>query len=56
MNKKGTYRVTAYHEYGIAQISRHHFDFRWYWQANAVSFLLHHLLGYSCNTWKKQGN
>lgn len=28
-------------------------DFRWYWQANAVSFIWHHLFGYSCNTWRR---
>lgn len=26
--------------------------FRWYWQANLVSFIWHHLFGYQCNTWK----
>lgn len=29
-------------------------DFRWYWQANVVSFIWHHLFGYSCNTWKRR--
>jgi hypothetical protein len=28
------------------------FDFRWYWQANMVSWFYHHILGYGCNTWK----
>jgi hypothetical protein len=27
-------------------------DFRWYWQANAVSWFYHHVLGYGCNTWR----
>jgi hypothetical protein len=29
-------------------------DFRTYWQANAVSWFYHHILGWSCNTWKKR--
>ena len=31
-------------------------DFRWYWQANVVSFLWHHVGGYSCNTWRKRAD
>lgn len=27
-------------------------NFRWYWQANVVSWIWHHLGGYSCNTWR----
>lgn len=49
----GTYKVTRYRNYGIAQIYYAEYDFRWYWQANAWSWFLHHVLGYSCNTWKR---
>lgn len=53
MNARDTYRVTAYTDYGIARIYNLEYHFRWYWQANLCSFLLHHVLGYSCNTWRK---
>ena len=52
------YRVTRYkaHWYWgfpIAGTYRQAF-FRRYWQANAVSFIYHHLFGYSCNTWRRK--
>lgn len=28
-------------------------DFRWYWQANTVSFICHHVFNWSCNTWRR---
>ena len=54
MNTKDTYKVTSYIDYEIAHINQETRYFRWYWQANICSFLLHHLFGYSCNTWKKK--
>lgn len=30
-------------------------NFRWYWQANAVSWFWHHVLGWACNTWIYKG-
>jgi len=50
---KGTYKVTAHMEYGIAQLYHLTYYYRWYWQANLRSWFLHHVLGYSCNTWKR---
>lgn len=51
---KDTYRVDAWREYGIAKIRwRVVGYYRWYWQANMASFLVHHLRGFSCNTWRK---
>lgn len=26
-------------------------DYRWYWQANFVSWCYHHIFGCGCNTW-----
>ena len=28
-------------------------DYRYYWQANTVSFVYHHIFGFGCNTWKR---
>jgi len=42
------YRVIRARVVGLRVIG----DYRWYWQANIVSFLCHHLLGMGCNTWK----
>lgn len=54
MNASDTYRVTAYREYGIAQTGYRVVGYyRWYWQANIVSWMYFHILGMSCNTWKK---
>jgi hypothetical protein len=30
-------------------------NFRWYWQANLVSWAWFHVGGYSCNTWRYTG-
>jgi len=52
------YRVTRYknHWYwGFPLPSTYkEAHFRWYWQANAASFVWHYLFGYSCNTWKRK--
>lgn len=49
-----SYRVTAYREYGIAQYGYRVVGFyRWYWQANIISWIYHYIFGFSCNTWKK---
>jgi hypothetical protein len=51
-----TFRVTAYrvHYYwGYATKCFVVGDFRWYWLANLVSFICHHVFRYGCNTWKK---
>ena len=53
MNDKDTYKVTSWLEYGTARIRYREQNFRWYWQANMYSWMLHHILGYSCNTWRK---
>jgi hypothetical protein len=45
------YRAHWYWGYPVGPVEV--FDFRWYWQANIVSFLWHHIGGYSCNTWKR---
>lgn len=50
---RDTYKVTRFIPYGGAKTFYGEHFFRWYWQANLCSFLLHHVLGYSCNTWKK---
>lgn len=50
------YRVTRYgaHWYWGYRITPvFEAFFRWYWQANLVSFWWHHWHGWSCNTWKK---
>lgn len=49
------YRVTAYRMVR-ARITRCVVvgDYRWYWQANAVSWFYHHVGGLSCNTWKAE--
>ena len=53
LKMKKPYRVTAYREYGIARLNEHVVgNFCWYWQANVVSWIWHHLFGFSCNTWK----
>lgn len=54
MNAPDSYRVTRYIDYGVAHLYPGVRYFRWYWQANAYSWFLHHILGYSCNTWKKK--
>lgn len=49
------WRVTAYRSHWYWGSVEECFvvgDYRWYWLANAVSFVWHHLLGYGCNTWK----
>jgi hypothetical protein len=54
-NHKKPWRVTRYrpHWYwGYPTGPVDVFDFRWYWQANTASFIWHHLLRYSCNTWR----
>ncbi len=56
MNPPDTYKVTGHMDYGIAKIYPWKRYFRWYWQANAWSWLMHHVMGYSCNTWKKNEN
>jgi len=49
------YRVTRYWEIRARQIGpTFEAFFRRYWQANLVSFLYHHLGGWSCNTWKRK--
>lgn len=50
------YRVTAYCRVGFDGAKIGEFvvgNFRWYWQANLVSWIFHNILGYGCNTWKK---
>jgi hypothetical protein len=52
-NMKKTYQVTAYRQYGTARLNEHVVgNYRWYWQANFVSWLWYYIFGYSCNTWK----
>ena len=49
------WRVTAYRSHwywGYVQQCFVVGDFRWYWLANVVSFVFHHVLRYGCNTWK----
>lgn len=48
------WRVTAYREVR-ARITRCFVvgDYKYYWQANAVSFIWHHFLGFGCNTWRR---
>lgn len=48
-NPKKPYRVSFY-RFEIGP-SYHAGDYRWYWQANLVSWVRHHLLGQGCNTW-----
>ena len=45
--------VHSYGMYGGAYICQMEVTFRWYWQANAWSWFMHHVLGRSCNTYKK---
>lgn len=52
MNK--TYKVARYFDYGIAKTNYAEYFFRWYWQANIVSWLFHNIFGYSCNTLKRR--
>lgn len=47
------YRVHWYWGYRVGPV--YGANFRWYWQANAVSWFYHHILGWSCNTWKWAG-
>jgi hypothetical protein len=49
------YRVTAYHYTRNNNRSFIVGDYRWYWQANLVSWWWHQL-GWGCNTWKKYNN
>ena len=44
------YRAHWYWGYPVGPVEV--FDFRWYWQANAASFIWHYLLRRSCNTWR----
>jgi hypothetical protein len=51
------WRVTRYavHWYWGTPIGpTYEAHFRWYWQANIVSFIWHHFFNYSCNTWKRK--
>lgn len=43
------YRAHQYWGYRIGPV--YGAFFRWYWQANMVSWIYHHLFGWSCNTW-----
>lgn len=55
-NTKKPYKVTAYRTYGIARLNPHVVgNYRWYWQANFVSWIWHYMFGFSCNTWKLEG-
>lgn len=47
------WRVTA-HRIVRARVTRCFVvgDYRWYWQANMVSFIYYHIWGFGCNTWK----
>lgn len=45
------YRAHWYWGYRIGPVWSAHF--RWYWQANCVSWFYHHVLGWSCNTWRR---
>jgi hypothetical protein len=45
------YRAHWYWGYPVGPVQV--FDFRHYWQANAASFVWHHVFGYSCNTWRQ---
>lgn len=47
------WRVTAY-RLARARVIRLSVvgDYRWYWQANLVSWVYHHIGGLGCNTWK----
>lgn len=52
-NFEKPYRVTAYRYLrGVVHQCFVVGDYRYYWQANTISFIWHHLLGYGCNTWK----
>lgn len=52
-NREKPYRVTAYQTLrGVVHKCFVVGDYRYYWQANLVSFFWHHVLGYGCNTWK----
>lgn len=46
------YRVTAYCSLINQGKSFLVGDYRWYWQANLISWWWHQL-GWGCNTWKK---
>lgn len=46
------YRVHWYWGFPVGMTYEAHF--RWYWQANLVSFLYHHLGRWSCNTWRRK--
>lgn len=55
--KNKPWRVTAYRthpRYGVVWKCFLVGDYRWYWQANIVSFIYHHLFEYGCNTWKRK--
>jgi hypothetical protein len=56
-SKVRPYRVTAYsiHWYwGNVTKCFVVGDYKYYWQANLVSWWYHHLLGYGCNTWRHE--
>ena len=55
MADKDTYKVSSYMEYGVAQVYYRERFFRFYWQADLYSWLMHNLMGCSCNTWVKDG-
>ena len=45
------YKVTAYKPSTVPTFTVG--DYHFYWEANLVSWVWHHILGYHCNTWKK---
>jgi hypothetical protein len=48
------WRVTIYRMHSTGYITQCRLvgDYRWYWQANTVSWFYHYILRYGCNTWK----
>ena len=50
--KNKPYRETVYRAYSLPLPSRVVGDYRWYWQANLVSWFLHTFCGKGCHTWK----
>lgn len=53
INPIGTYKVTCTMYLRLRVVHDYEAHFRWYWQANAYSWLMHHVMGYRCNTWRK---
>lgn len=52
VNYEKPYRVTVYRLVRSQVCNlRVHGDYKKYWQANLVSFILHHVFGFGCNTW-----